>query len=104
MIYFILATTILILFKLLLSIKSYKCCCWTKIKPHLSISILTSTLYMLLLEGYLEILVSSLISFKGAVTINLDDKISYGISLVLPIVLFTIIPAILLYVLSKSKD
>jgi hypothetical protein len=56
---------------------------------------------MIFFEGYLEILISSLLSLKGAVRINRDDQFSYKLSLILPVVIFTVVPLMIIYALVK---
>ena len=103
MFYFIMITLLVLIFRLILAIKEYSCCLWTKVKPLLSTQALLSTLFMLFFEGYLEILISCLLSIYGEVLYNGHDKLSYRVSQILPIILFTIIPFIIIYVLFKNK-
>jgi hypothetical protein len=100
--YFIAFTIILMVFSLLLS--PFKCGFCTMIKRKLRIIGLLATLYMFFFEGYLEILISCYLSNEGAVTKNADDEFSYFISVVFPIILFTVVPIMHIYVLNKPKE
>jgi len=91
-VYFIAFNVLLLMISLLFSIKRYNCCCWTKVMSKLAIGGLLATLYMLFFEGFLEIGISSYLSHIGAVTINSDDKFAYSLSIIFPLVLFTVIP------------
>ena len=104
MIYFIAFYCILVATSLVLSIYSYNCCCWTRIKPFLPIVILMSSMYIIFFEGYLTILISCFLSLKGAIRINLHDKFSYRLSRTFPLILFVVIPLLLLYILLKPKE
>jgi hypothetical protein len=104
MIYFMAITIFLLIVSMLLSIKIINCKFCLKLKTKLGIYGLLATLYMCFFEGFLEILISSYLSQKGAVNINSDDKFSFCVSIVFPIILFSVVPAIQVYVLYKSDE
>ena len=78
-----------------------KFCCRSKLKLHLPFIPLLRGLYIIMFEEYLIIMISCFLSIKGAVRINIDDKISYKLSQVLPIIIFTVFPITLINVLFK---
>ena len=102
--YILAGTFLLTIISLILHKHSYKCYCWIKLKSLLPIIALVSSLYIILFEGYLEILVSCTLSLNGGVRINKDDNLSYRLSESLPIFLFTVVPGVILFVLFKPKD
>jgi hypothetical protein len=100
--YFMALIVLLILISLMIS--PFKCGCCLKIKIKLGIIGLLATLYMLFFESFLEILISSYLSYLGAVKINADDKFAYAISVIFPSILFSIVPLLQIYVLCKSPE
>ena len=102
--YFMLTAIILLILRLVLAIKTYSCFLWTKCKTMVPVATILSSLYMVCYEGYLEIMLSCLLSYFGAIKVNTHDIIAYILAFILPIVLIIVIPAILLFVLSKTND
>ena len=67
---------------LILAIKASSCFLCCKCKTIVSVATLLSSLYIVYYEGYLEILLSCLLSYLGAIKVNKHDIIAYIVAFI----------------------
>jgi hypothetical protein len=59
---------------------------------------------MLFFEGFLLILITGYLAQQGAATTNDDDRFAYALSIIFVIIIFTLVPAVHIFILCKSES
>ena len=74
-----------------------------KLKKNLKFFVLLNQLFIVFQEGFIEILVSCYLNFQNTITITVSDKVSNIFAIILIIVSLTVIPAAVIFAMSKDE-
>ena len=104
MFYFILYFLILMVLSLFLNCCKCKNKFMNEIKKKLNVFIILNQLFIFFQEGFIEILVSCIINYHNIINITWSDKISSVFTVIYLVLSLTLVPGLIIYVLTFSEE
>ena len=75
-----------------------------KLKKNLEINELINSLFIIFMEGFIEILVSSYLNFQNTISGTASDRVSNFFTILYFLISLTIVPGLIIYVMTLSEE